>query len=162
MPTIVSEGRVKGGTHSENPVSFLTFRFSTKEDCHRFLKEGFTPYFLCCPDFHKDGLAYLVFTKLDEGYWRMIRSSNYGGFYSTGGGKADIHNLIYSMLDLDIPYSEIHAVTVKQKEWENLLHGCWYNKEMIGYSGAANFDAIEIFISWYKEAYKLKSRWPET
>ena len=27
---------------------------------------------------------------------------------------------------------------------------------MIGYNGAANFDAFEIFISWYKEAYQVK------
>ena len=71
----------------EYSVSFLSFRISTKEDCHRFLEEGFTPYFLCCPDFHKDGLVYLVFTKLDEGYWRMITANNLGSFYSTGGEK---------------------------------------------------------------------------
>jgi len=154
-PKYLQEGEEKASI-------FQSFRFSyEKEDCRRFLEEEFQPTFLCQPDFHKDGLTYLVFSKCDEGYWRMIKSNCYGSFYSNGGGKDDIHNLIYAMLDLNIRYSRARFLNFKQAEWETLLRGCWYNKGMLGYNGAANYEAYDIFERWYNEAYERRSKLPE-
>ena len=98
---------------------------------------------------------YLVFSKLDEGYWRMIRSETVGGFYSSGGGKSNILNLIFAMLNLKLRYSTVRMYNVEQKEWEDLEHKRWYNKGMRGYFGAANIEAEEIFERWYNEADAL-------
>lgn len=134
---------------------------STKKDCHRFLEQGFRPYFLCSPNFEEYGDAYLVFWKQDEGYWRMITSNYVGNFYSSGGGANNIYNLIDSMLDLHIrpSWSNISFLNVCPEEWDLLEKGCWYNKEMRGYVGAANYQARDIFESWFEKAQETRKRW---
>jgi hypothetical protein len=149
----------------EAPI-FQSFRFvHTQKDCRRLLEEEFKPTFLCGPDFHKYGPvtyghAYLVFSKLDEGYWRMIRSETVGGFYSSGGGKSNILNLIYAMLDLKLWWTTVHMYNVKQKEWEELAYRRWYNKGMHVYNGGINIEAQDIFERWYNEAYEWRSKHP--
>jgi hypothetical protein len=136
----------------KNPI-FQTFRIGHKrDDCLRLLKQGFHPYFLCSPSFNHDSLAYLVFWKEEGGYWQMIRSNSL--FSSGGGGYDNIHNLIDAMLDLDMDprESDFFCLNVSKKEWDNLNKRCWYNKEMRGYYGAANWEAEEIFESWFEAA----------
>jgi hypothetical protein len=120
----------------------------------------FEPTFFCGPDFHKYGHAYLVFAKRDEGYWRIIRSETVGSFYSSGGGKINILNLIHAMLDLRLRWTKVHMYNVKQKEWEELAHRRWYEKGMHVYNGGINIEAQDIFECWYNEAYELSQKWP--
>ncbi len=135
---------------------FQSFRIiDSREDCRCFLEEEFRPVFLCGPDFQKNGYAYLVFSKFDQGYWRMIRSDTIGGFHSMGGGRSNIENLIFPMLNLKRRPSAVNMLNVDQKEWKDLQHRRWYNKGMHGYDGTVNIEAEDIFERWYKEAEAL-------
>ena len=145
---------------SQSPI-FQNFNIiSTQEDCIQLLSQEYNPYFLCGPNFSHDGEAYLVFWKQEQEYWRMIRSNARGGFYSLGGGAKNVHNLIDAMLDLSIDphWSNISFLNVGSEEWEKLKEGCWYNKEMRGYSGAANHEARDIFEDWYKSHQQRRER----
>lgn len=131
---------------------------STRDDCRRLLEQEFKPYFLCSPTFEENGYVYLVFWKQDEGYWRMIQSNTVGSFYSSGGGAQNIFNLIYSMLDLNLSpdWMNISFLNVDSSEWKELSKGCWYNKGMSRYLGAANHQAREIFESWFNNAQERR------
>lgn len=131
---------------------------STRDDCRHFLEQEFKPYFLCSPTFEEDGYVYLVFCKQDEGYWRMIKSNTVGSFYSSGGGAQNIFNLIYAILDLNLNPDWLHIslLNVDPLEWEKLSKGCWYNKNMSGYAGAANYKARDIFKSWFNNAQESR------
>jgi hypothetical protein len=130
---------------------FQTFRIAyTRDDCRSFLERDFRPYFLCGPSFQKDGLAYLVFCKQDEGYWQMVRSSTVGCFHSGSAGASNIRNLINAMLDLNMELEWPNtALTVSTEEWEKLENLRWYNKGMHGY--LANSEAAEIYERWFRE-----------
>jgi hypothetical protein len=132
---------------------FQSFISYPRDDCRRFLEQGFYPYFLCAPSFQKDGLAYLVFWKEDKGYRRMIRSCTEDSFYS-GGSANSICSLIYSMLDLnvDLYRSNISYLNVSEEEWEKLSNLSWYNKGILGCRGNANNEARKIYEGWFEAA----------
>ena len=143
---------------SREPI-FTSFDIiSKREDSIRLLEQEFKPYFLCSPNFDKDGEAYLVFHKEDDGYSRMIKSNTVGGFYSSGGGANNVHTLILTMLNLDLNPDKLYIpfLNVKLDEWKKLETGCWYNKNMGGYVGAANNTARDIFEKWFKDQYKFE------
>lgn len=139
---------------------FQPFINYPRDDCRRFLEQGFEPYFLCDPSFQsfqKDGLAYLVFSKKDEGYWRMIHSNTVDSFYSKGAANS-ICSLINSMLDLNtgLRWSNLLCLNASEEEWEDLSKGHWYNKGMRGYPGyhnrrTVNHEATEIYERWFRD-----------
>lgn len=139
---------------------FQSFTSYPRDDCRRFLEQGFYPYFLCAPSFQKNGLAYLVFWKEDKGCRRMIRSYTLDSFYS-GGSANSICSLINSMLDLNIDLyrSNISYLNVSEEEWEKLSDLSWYNKGILGCRGTANNEAREIYERWFEAAQtELRSR----
>lgn len=142
----------EGGEHS----FFQTFDFwNNRQLCRRFLEEEFEPTFLCHPDFC-EALTYLVFSKCDQGYWRIAQTLDYRSFYSYSG--SGIFDLIYSMIKLKIPYSAAKFRTVNQDDWEK-LGGRWY-KQRIPIAFAKHHEAIELFKGWYNEAYEKMSKHP--
>jgi hypothetical protein len=140
---------------------FQFFQFwSDRQICRRFLEEEFQPMFLCHPDFQQDGLAYLVFLKCDQGYWRIAKTLDYRSFYSYGG--SGIFNLIYSMIKLKIPYSATQFRNVKQDDWEKLLFNRWYKKRReLLFGSSTNLEAMKFFEHWYNEAYEEMSKYPK-
>lgn len=125
---------------------------SNRKDCRNLLEQGFSPYFLCSPDFEQDGCAFLVFWKEDNNYGRARQSKQPGSFYSSGGGRNNIHNMIYAMLDLGFKPSDVLLLNVRHEEWDRLGRGCWYSKNNPGYAGPANHKAQDIFEDWYSSA----------
>lgn len=126
---------------------------SSKNDCKKFLADGFSPQFLCDPDFQKTGFVHLVFYKKDQELWRTISSNTTGSFQSNGGGAMNIYHFIYAILDVDYS-SYISFVNVSAEEWNKLDNASWYNKGMLGYSGKANHQAIDMFNEWVEIARK--------
>ncbi|MEM8779700.1 MAG: hypothetical protein AAGF26_12675, partial [Cyanobacteria bacterium P01_G01_bin.49] len=121
---------------------------SSKDDCKKFLCDGFRPQFLCDPDFQNTGFVYLTFSKKEQEVWRTISSNTTGSFHSNGGGAWNIYHFIYAMLDIHYD-SYISFVDVTTEEWKRLDDGSWYNnKGMLGYSGKANHKASDIFDEW--------------
>jgi hypothetical protein len=126
----------------------------SREDCLKYLSNGFTPRFLCDPNFDETGFVYLVFYKKEQEVLRMISSNTVGCLYSNGGGANNIYNFIYAMLDVRCD-SYISFVNVKPEEWKHLDEGSWYERGIpFGSVGMANHKAIDIFSNWVKSARK--------
>jgi hypothetical protein len=134
---------------------FQRFSIHSSEDSMRFLNDGFQPQFLCDPNFNETGYVYLTFYKKEREIWRTIRSNTVGSFHSNEGGALSIFYFIYAMLDSHCS-SPILFADVSPDEWEELKHGAWYNKGMIGYSGKANCKASDMFEEWVKSAKKIR------
>lgn len=126
---------------------------SSKNDCQKFLADGFHPQFLCDPDFQKTGFVHLVFYKKDQEIWRTISSNADGSFQSNGGGAWNIYHFIYAILDVGYG-SYISFVNVSAEEWKKLDNASWNNKGMLGYSGKANHQAVDMFNEWVEIARK--------
>jgi hypothetical protein len=126
---------------------------SSKDDCKKFLSDGFCPQFLCDPDFQNTGFVYLTFYKKEQEVWRTISSNTVGSFQSNGGGAWNIYHFIHAMLDMHYD-SYVSFVNVSIEEWNRLDDGSWYNKGMLGYSGMANHQASDMFDEWVGIAKK--------
>lgn len=131
---------LKNESDTNHHQMFTTFVINaSKKPLLEFLQKGFVPYFVCSPTFddeksHDYRMAYLMFCKNDDGYWRMIRSNYECDFSSDVDSGMNIWNLIYAMQDLSVNLKADDVIFIKssQEQWEkfNSRDCCWYDKSL--------------------------------
>lgn len=139
----------------EVPI-FSTFYLS-RDNVSKYLDDGFTPIIACCPYARENLFCMILFYKEQEGICRIIVSDRDGSFSSSGGGKTNIQNLIYEMIDRKMDMYEVSILTTSEIEWKQLEEGSYYDKRLFSRPGSVDNECMDVFDKWYTEAKKLKS-----
>jgi len=113
--------------------------------------DGFLPMIACCQGFRDNLFAYVVLSKEENGFMRIVVSDVYGAFMSTGGGKLNLEKVIYEQVKRKISLDEISILRASESEWKALEAKSYYDKRLFHGFGAADWDCMDIYAQWYKD-----------
>lgn len=130
----------------------------TAENVERFMRDGFTPYIACSPE-RANLFAYIAFSKKVDGYTRLAISNICGSFVSNGGGKTNIQYLIWALLEEGRSPYDVRIVTLSNDEWAAVASNSYYHESPFLRAGNADYDCIDVFDEWFKDAAHSRARW---
>ncbi len=136
---------------------FRSFYLS-QDSISKLMDDGLFPIIACCPFDRKDLFCYILLHSAETKFTRIIRSDRRGSFASSGGGRLNIQDLIYELLDREIPTYKVRVLETSRQEWEQLSNGTYYEKDIFCF-GYADTQCNDIFNSWYEELMESRKRW---
>jgi len=127
---------------------------SCSNDLNEYLDKGFSPTLLCNPS-NDDLFVYIVLSKGERGFKRIIVSDRYGSFMPTSGGKGTLQLLIQALSKRGISPDSIPIWQVSLEVWQQLNESHYYDKNLSFSIGCAHKKSQDIFHEWFNELSKI-------
>lgn len=149
----------------ENEVNypFKSFGLHSSE-IEKYIGNGFKPVIVSSPnDRDTDLYCYILLTKKENGFYRVVRSDRLGRFKSGHGGKNNIEQLIHVMIKYGKHVSEVTTVEVDTIQWQKLKFS-EFNQNIENRD--LDWDCQDIFDRWFSSynmrfGNELRAQWIE-
>lgn len=130
-----------------------------------YIKDGYTPIILCPPMKEEEQSkevdymwSFLFLSKKENGFEKSFQYGSPLGFYSNGGGKSNIEEVICSLL-INGQDTIISIIAVNSGVWDKARHDDFYLTEQKISRFFAHFEHQETYYYWSKE---IEERYQKT
>ncbi len=140
---------------------FKSFSLHSSE-VEKYIGSGFKPVIASSPkDRDTDLYCYILLSKKENGFYRVIRSDRQGRFKSGHGGKNNIEELIHAMIKCRKYDSDVTIIEVDEAQWQKLESSEFCqnveNRDL-------DWDSQDIFDKWFTNynirfGNELRAQW---
>ncbi|GEM_PF-2453099 len=138
-------------------------RFAIDKDTMiEYLRQGFTPVITTIPrplEVVEKLYCYITFEKREADFTRHAVGMFRCSFSSHGGGKANLHKLIYAMLDLNMNPSSVWVVMATWFSWEAIENGTYASETSARIGRKADYDCLDIWAQWCEQVVESRDNW---
>lgn len=147
----------------DGKTSAVFTRFATNKDTMiEYLRQGFTPVITTIPrpmGVKEKLYCYITFDKPEADFTRhavgMLRCS----FSSQGGGRGNLHELIYAMLDLGMNPFSVRVVEATWYSWEAIENGTYSSETSARSVRKADLYCQDIWAEWCEQVVASRDKW---
>ena len=128
----------------------------TEDGCAALLEQGFKPQIITSPLGSKmEDICYVIFLKKEDRYFRTVISNTQGNFQSSGGGRANVVNLICALKRAGRIYEFVSVSHARSdQDWTRLETNTFYSNGPYVSAGGADYKNQSIYESWIEEVNK--------
>lgn len=147
----------------DGKTSAVFRRFATNKDTMiEYLRRGFTPVITTIPrplGVTEKLYSYITFEKPEIDFTRHAVGMLLCSFSSQGGGRGNLHELIYAMLDLDMNPFSVWVVEATWYSWEAIENGTYSSETSARIGRKADLDCQDIWAEWCERVIASRDKW---